>query len=226
MGDSPDTRGTVEPTPSPRRATTLLCRALAGYLAVVAVIAFANRFSLNARVTISVAALLAAPLIFGPARWRARMLRPRWKRIVPGVAEALLVSAVVLTVFLAVVWRAGYLNPAAPSPGTLALGAAQMLFGVALPEEFFFRGYLQRVLTVMVPLRRKVLGARCGIGLPLAAALFALAHLAGGGGVRMLLVFFPGLLFGWLYARRRSVSGPAVCHAACNLSLTACQALF
>jgi hypothetical protein len=92
----------------------------------------------------------------------------------------------------------------------------------ALPEEFFFRGFLQRHLDGLWPRRARVLGASCGPGLPVAAALFALAHLAVQLRPQALLVFFPGLAFGWLYARRGSIIGPVILHAACNLSLLAC----
>jgi hypothetical protein len=65
----------------------------------------------------------------------------------------------------------------------------------------------------------RLAGAAVGWGLPAAAALFALGHLAGQPRPGALLTFFPGLAFGWLWARRGSLAGPVLLHAACNLAL-------
>jgi membrane protease YdiL (CAAX protease family) len=92
------------------------------------------------------------------------------------------------------------------------------LLGVALPEEFFFRGYLQSQLNRSLPGRYTLLGARCGAALPATAALFALCHVPAGG-PGQLMVFFPGLLYGWLRERTDSVVVPTVYHAASNLLL-------
>jgi len=203
----------------------MLSRGLAAYLVVVAAVACSRRWIPNHAVVATAAALLAAPLIFAPGQWRLRLLRPRPRRLLAGCAEGLAAAAVVLPLFLLVAWWAGRLGPSGKAPAELArLGLSGLLL-VALPEEFFFRGYLQRILALLPGRRVRILGASCGAGLLLAAALFALAHLAVAWDPRALLVFFPGLVFGWLYARRRSVAGPAVFHAACNLSLVWCPTL-
>ncbi|WP_225413009.1 myxosortase MrtX [Stigmatella hybrida] len=90
------------------------------------------------------------------------------------------------------------------------------LFVVALPEEFFYRGYMQSRLRDAWPQGRKVLGARLGPAFWVTAALFALGHLAIFQAWR-LAVFFPALLFGWMRERTGSVLGAALFHAACNL---------
>ncbi|MDC0715190.1 MXAN_2755 family glutamic-type intramembrane protease [Stigmatella sp. ncwal1] len=90
------------------------------------------------------------------------------------------------------------------------------LFVVALPEEFFYRGYMQSRLRDAWPQGRKVLGARLGPAFWVTAALFALGHLAIFQAWR-LAVFFPALLFGWMRERTGTVLGAALFHAACNL---------
>jgi len=143
----------------------------------------------------------------------------------PGLLDGLAASATLLPAFLLAVWGLGFLEPGGVSAGSLARRIPQELALVAFPEEFFFRGYLQRALAPLPCPKVRVMGARCGVEIPIAAALFALAHLVVACEARSLLVFFPGLVFGWLYARRRSLAGPAIFHAACNLSLAVCPSL-
>jgi membrane protease YdiL (CAAX protease family) len=88
---------------------------------------------------------------------------------------------------------------------------------VALPEETFFRAYLQTRLDEALPPRARFLGARIGPGLILSSALFAVCHLAVQGNAATLAVFFPSLLFGWMRSRSGSILPGVVFHAACNL---------
>ena len=87
---------------------------------------------------------------------------------------------------------------------------------VALPEEFFFRGYLQTQCDLVWGRPFRFLGARWGIGLPVAALVFAACHVLNGGPAR-LIVFFPGMLYGWLRARTATIAVPTLYHAASNL---------
>jgi len=86
----------------------------------------------------------------------------------------------------------------------------------ALPEEFFFRGYLQTQFDRVWDRPYRLFGADWGIGLLLAAALFAGCHVPFGGPGRM-IVFFPGLLYGWLRERTGTIAVPTVYHAFSNL---------
>ncbi len=94
--------------------------------------------------------------------------------------------------------------------------AWDQLLAVALPEEFFFRGYLQTQFDRVLGKPYRLLGAQCGIGLPLAAVLFAACHTLYGGPVRLIVVF-PGLWYGWLRARTDTIAVPTLYHAASNL---------
>ncbi len=99
------------------------------------------------------------------------------------------------------------------------------LFVVALPEEFFYRGYLQTRLRDAWPQGRLFFGARLGRAFWVTAVLFALGHLAIFQ-VWRLGVFFPALLFGWMRERSNSVVGPALFHAAANLLIKVLDASF
>ncbi len=99
------------------------------------------------------------------------------------------------------------------------------LFVVALPEEFFYRGYLQTRLRDQWPEGRTFLGARLGKAFWVTAILFALGHLAIFQ-VWRLGVFFPALLFGWMREKTGSVIGAAVLHACCNLLVMVLEASF
>ncbi len=87
---------------------------------------------------------------------------------------------------------------------------------VALPEEAFYRGYLQTELD-RGSRKRKVFGAEIGLGLILASAIFAVGHVSSKHGAERLLVFFPALLFGWLRVRTKGIGAGLTYHAFCNL---------
>lgn len=99
------------------------------------------------------------------------------------------------------------------------------LFVVALPEEFFYRGYIQTRLRDAWPGGRKLFGVRLGGAFWLTALLFALGHLAIFE-VWRLGVFFPALLFAWMREKTNSVVGAALFHAFCNLLALVLQASF
>lgn len=144
-------------------------------------------------------------LVFGrPGSWRFHAL----------VATAVFVPYAVGHVLWAQWWLGASFAPRWPDDFAHEVFVQVLLIG--LPEEVFFRGYLQGQLDRMSDRRWSVLGARVGIGWPLAAALFALCHLFSGGPTR-LITFFPGLLYGWLRARTGNVWIPGLYHAASNV---------
>lgn len=98
---------------------------------------------------------------------------------------------------------------------------ASQLLGIALPEELFWRGYVQPVLQSAWSRRT---GVACGLfngGTALTTALFAAGHVLGGAGWGSLATVFPGLLFALLRNRDRSIVGPMALHWACNVSAAA-----
>jgi uncharacterized protein len=96
---------------------------------------------------------------------------------------------------------------------------------VALPEEVFFRAYVQSRWDFACGKPWRLFGAALGPGLAIQAVLFAACHLATGDWTR-LRVFFFGLLAGWLRARSGSVLGPAAYHAVANLWVSLLGASF
>jgi hypothetical protein len=171
-----------------------------------------------------------------PRTWRA------WGR---GALAALAVAAVVFPIFAGGFWAFAEALPALPPavaralapyagaprlafrlPPGLALAAPLQLLVVALPEELFYRGFLQTSWARTAPERGvTVLGARLGAGFLATQALFAAGHLVSLQPWR-LGTFFPGLLFGWLRERTGGLAAPVVLHALSNLFIATLEASF
>ena len=100
--------------------------------------------------------------------------------------------------------------------GTLNDVLGQLLL-IALPEEAFYRGYLQSRLDEAWPKRVRVLGAEVGPGLLVASVIFAVGHFVTIPVAPRLAVFFPSLLFGWLRARTGGIGASLTFHAFCNI---------
>jgi membrane protease YdiL (CAAX protease family) len=113
-----------------------------------------------------------------------------------------------------------------PTVGGFALLVGYHVFFVAIPEEFFYRGYLQTRLDEAFRSRWRVVGAVVGPGLILATVLFAFGH--------SIVVFqpwhaaivLPGLVFAWMRARTGEVVAGALFHAWCNVTVTTLDILY
>lgn len=105
----------------------------------------------------------------------------------------------------------------APPMASLGSDFSGQLLVIALPEEAFYRGYLQSALDEAWKPRLRVLGAELGPGILVTSALFALGHLCTEFNAARLAVFFPSLVFGFLRSRTRGVGAGIVFHALCNL---------
>ena len=111
-------------------------------------------------------------------------------------------------------------------PADFPLQVAAQLVVIALPEELFFRGYVQGRLEDVLPPTRTFAGARIGWAWLIAAALFGLGHFLVTFEPQMLTRFFPGLVFGWMFARTRSILAGTIFHATCNLLMEVLGASF
>jgi membrane protease YdiL (CAAX protease family) len=100
------------------------------------------------------------------------------------------------------------------------------LFFVAIPEEFFYRGYLQTRLNEVLPRRFLIFGAPVGWGLPLACLFFAFGHSLVMFRWWHFATFFPGLLFGWLRERTGQPVAGALLHAWANVTVTWLDTLY
>lgn len=88
---------------------------------------------------------------------------------------------------------------------------------VALPEEFFFRGYLQGRLNQIFGKPWKLLSASVGPGLLFTSLIFAISHSLIQVQWWHLLIFFPSLVFGWLKEKQGTLTAPILFHTLCNL---------
>jgi len=146
----------------------------------------------------------------------------------PSVGAQLVLGAVLLALYAVahfLVARAisgAVLMPRLPD-GFLALVLHQLLV-VAIPEEVFFRGYLQSSLDHAFPRPRwRIAGVTVGPAVFLQAAVFAACHLATGDWTRLRVGAF-GLLAGWLRARSGSLAAPIVYHAVANVWVAVLEA--
>jgi membrane protease YdiL (CAAX protease family) len=105
------------------------------------------------------------------------------------------------------------LRAALPSPEQ----ALAQLLVIALPEEAFFRGWLQTELDRFLPRKITIATLPLGPSILVTSAVFALGHFLTIPSPARLAVFFPSLLFGSLRARTRGIGAGVVFHAACNL---------
>lgn len=94
---------------------------------------------------------------------------------------------------------------------------AYQLFFVAIPEEFFYRGYFQTRLNEWLPRRWLILGTPMGWGSVLACLYFAFGHSLVTVQWWHFATFFPGMVFAWMRERTGGVVAGAIFHAACNV---------
>ena len=147
---------------------------------------------------------------------------------VPGLVRAAREAVLWSLLLMAIVavpyfcgWRLWWEPKLSFSLGMRPLDAADEAIGqvlvIALPEEAFYRGYLQSRLDEVWTPSWSVLGARVGPGLLATAFIFAIGHLATVPVPARLAVFFPAVLFGWLRARTGGIGASVCFHASCNV---------
>lgn len=147
-----------------------------------------------------------------------------WGSGIKGLLETLLMCVVVLVPFYLLYF---HFYPIKWTYRALPADFFSLLFAqflvVALPEEFFFRAYIQTELESLSRTKWKILGTELGLGWLSASFIFAVAHLATSPYLSRLFVFFPGIVFGWCRARTKSVLFPAVMHTIFNLTFLIAQ---
>ena len=100
--------------------------------------------------------------------------------------------------------------------GNLLSAFAFHLFLVAFPEEFFFRGYIQRRFHQVFDDRFTFLSVKMGKAFFLTAILFALSHSIIVVRWWHIFIFFPTLGFGWLREKTGALTSPILFHALSN----------
>ena len=146
------------------------------------------------------------------------------RRALSACGYALVTSLVVFGPFFIgfrIYWqRLGFLSPDAHfhvpwTPRAFGSDVAAQLLMVALPEEAFYRGYLQSRFTLAldgVGHRGRTAGA-----IFITSAIFAVGHFVTIHHPQRLAVFFPSILFGLLRVRTKGIGSSVLFHALCNL---------
>lgn len=145
---------------------------------------------------------------------RTRLLRELWGAAWP----ALVCAALIFPCFwlgFRVWWQVDAFQPAPPWP-LLSRGLEELLV-IALPEEAFYRGYLQTSLQRQLGKRTASAGARAGAAVVVTSAVFALGHVLTQPNPARLAVFFPSLVFGLLRLKTGGIGASVLFHAMCNL---------
>ena len=88
---------------------------------------------------------------------------------------------------------------------------------IAVSEELFFRGFLQgRLLKLNIWTTKEGEVSWQRLTVVISAMVFALAHMLILGETYAAITFFPGLLFGWLFLKTRSLLTPVIFHGLAN----------
>lgn len=138
-----------------------------------------------------------------------------FKSDIKGVLIGFFVSAILLAIYTAVIYLYGVFSTQSLIVNSLPLAfiLTQLLI-VALPEEVFFRGYLQNRFGNNIK------------GIIIVSLLFALGHfitlcLAGGHNVSIcsqaVLTFFPSLVMGYLYLKTKTLWASIIFHFFANI---------
>jgi len=89
---------------------------------------------------------------------------------------------------------------------------------IAVAEEMFFRGYLQsNVLRLLTMSGQKNCAFLELIGIVVSATVFAISHSVLLGSAMPIIIFFPGLIFGWLFVKTKSLLAPVLFHGLANV---------
>jgi membrane protease YdiL (CAAX protease family) len=150
---------------------------------------------------------------WGQALWRAM----KW-------FGALLVPWMIIYHLYQSVFFGNVLRPDFPA-GFFQLVAFHIFF-VAIPEEFFYRGYFQTRLNEVLPKNSLFGGTAYGNSLWITSLFFAFGHSLVMFQWWHFTIFFPGLLFGLLRERTGGVLAAAFLHAFCNLGVKVLEALY
>ncbi len=110
--------------------------------------------------------------------------------------------------------------------GSLALLTVNMFLFVGLPEEFFFRGYLQSELNYIFGKKFNFLSVKFGPGLFITAIIFTLSHIFVQMDWSKASLIFISLILGWLREKSGSILASAGFHTLANVAHACSQELF
>ncbi len=109
------------------------------------------------------------------------------------------------------------LSPIIPEGRWFSWLAYQFMY-VAVAEEIFFRGYFQcNVLSLLTMSAQKSRVFLEIIAIIISATAFAVSHCLILGSVMPIITFLPGLIFGWLLVKTKSLLAPVLFHGLANV---------
>lgn len=136
-----------------------------------------------------------------------------FKKAVWGVGIALIILCIVsLPIFFIDSISFRY-----PLPENFWDYALIQFFMVALPEEFFFRGWLQTRLNQVWGRPWKILGVKMGPASIFVSILFVLSHSLITLQTWHLLIFFPSLIFAWAFEKYQTITPSWMVHGFFNI---------
>jgi len=119
------------------------------------------------------------------------------------------------------------LRPALPQVQAWIPWLVYQFMYIAVAEEVFFRGYVQsNILKLAYTLKLGRCSLQSGASIVISAAVFAVAHIIIQGQLISALTFFPGLIFGWVFIRTKSLSAPILLHGLANTLYCILPAIF
>jgi membrane protease YdiL (CAAX protease family) len=113
-----------------------------------------------------------------------------------------------------------------PTPSGFASLIGYHLFFAAIPEELFYRGYVQSRLDEAFGRPWRILGADLGPGWLITCVVFAAGHSIVQVQWWHFAIVFPSLAFGWMRARTRHIVAGALFHAWCNITVGTLDTLY
>jgi len=174
---------------------------IGAYLVVVCVITLLRRFLPGLVLPIAALLFFSAPYLM-----KSKVTGLKWN--LKGVLLGFAVSVIILSLYIVIVNKS-------PQLGKISYTLLILqLFLVALPEEVFFRGYLQEKIGNNLR------------GILIVSLLFAIGHFATvclGGGyigigcIKTLLTFFPSIVMGFMYAKTGTIWGNVIFHFLANV---------
>lgn len=144
-----------------------------------------------------------------------------WKQLARSIGWFLLLSVIIFPIIEVgnryFQQRVFHLHYVGGNYQGLANAAFFHLLLVALPEEFFFRGYLQCQLNRVWGRPLNFLGAKVGWSLIVTSLFFAFSHSLIQKQWWHFSIFFPALVFGWLREKTNAITAGTLFHALSNV---------
>ncbi len=147
----------------------------------------------------------------------------RGDRLGKDIGAAALFGIPIIAVYVVAWWSYHQLllgeNVAFQVNAGIILVIVEQVCAVSLPEELFFRGLCQGMLSQQKEDRRPSFQIMFSPSVLIPSLLFAAAHFIAVPQIYRLATFFPALLFGYLRSRYNSIIPAVIVHAAANVAV-------